>query len=328
MPAITQDAMLSVISTAEYVREVLPHSFGIWGASRTFEEYVRSLEIIAQAPFGRRRPFTVGLREGERVACSAKLYEREIRWGEQRLRATGIGAVFTHPDFRGRGYASAMLGAILDAERAAGTDFAFLFSDIGPAFYERLGFGTLASRAISLRSRSLDPTIVAWEPLAASDWPGIRRCFEGLDVREDWSFRRTARVWDFVCRKWAQALPRYTQRVDLVSRRGRSIAAYVLTRRVADRDTLVIDDFAFCDDEARSSIGPLLRAAAGDLARVKGWLPPPVARGALPRGSVRPRQEGIFLGVALSRAGRTWLGAVRGDGEAELHAACWNADHI
>lgn len=320
--------MLNVIPTEEYVREVLPHSFGLWGGERTFEEYARDLEIVARSPFGRRRPFTVGLREGERVASSAKLYEREIRWGEYRLRATGIGAVFTHPESRGRGYACALLGALLDAERAAGADVAFLFSDIGPAFYERVGFVPLPSRAISLRARSLDSSIVAWEPLAASDWSGIRRCFEALDTRADWSFRRTAHVWDFMRGKWAQALPRYTQRVDLVARRGRSIAAYVLCRRVADQDTLVIDDFAFVDDEARAAIAPLLRAAAGDLARVKGWLPPPPARGALPRGSVRPRQDGVFMSVGLTRAGRAWIGAARGSEETEPREVCWSADHI
>jgi predicted N-acetyltransferase YhbS len=320
--------VLSVIQTSEYVRDVLPHSFGIWGGERSFEEYASDLEAVARSPFGRRRPFTVGLREDGRIACSAKLYAREIRWGAHSLRATGIGAVFAQPEYRGRGYASAMLGAVLDAERAAGTDFAFLFSDLDPAFYERLGFVPLASRAISLRARSLDPALVAWEPLAASDWGGVRRCFEALDARSDWSFRRSAHVWDFLRLKWSQTLPRYTQRVDLVTRRGRAIAAYVLCRRVADRDTLVIDDFAFADDEARESIGPLLRAAAGDLARVKAWLPPPVARGALPRGSVRARQTGIFMGVALSRAGRTWFSAVRGESEAEPREACWNADHV
>ncbi len=320
--------MLSVIPTAEYVREVLPHSFGIWGGSRTFEEYARDLETVAGSAFGRRRAFTVGLRDGERVVCSAKLYEREIRWGELALRATGIGAVFTHPEFRGRGYACAMLGALLDAERAAGADVAFLFTDIGQAFYERLGFSAAPSRAISLRARSLVATTVPWEPLSDGDWTGIRRCFEALDARAEWSFRRTAHVWDFLRGKWSQALPRYTQRVDLVARRGRSICAYVLCRRVADRDTLVIDDFGFLDDEARASIAPLLRTAAGDLARVKAWLPPPVARGALPRGSVRPRQSGIFMAIGLTRAGRKWFAAVRNTGEAEPREVCWNADHV
>ncbi len=320
--------MLSAISTEEYVREVLPHSFDLWGAERSFETYVHDLEAVARSPFARRRPFTVGVRDGAAIACSAKLYGRELRHGERTLKATGFGAVFTRPEYRGRGYASAMLGALLDAERAAGADLGFLFADISPLFYERLGFVRLPSRAISLRARSLDPAIVPWTPVGPGDWAGIRRCFEALDARAECSFRRTPHVWEFMRSKWSQTLPHYTQRVDLLARRGRSVAAYVLCRRVADRDTLAVDDFAFADDDAREFIGPLLRAAAGDLARVKAWLPPAVARAALPRGSVRPREDGIFMGAGLTRAGRAWLAAVAGDGRAEPREACWNADHI
>lgn len=78
-----------------------------------------------------------------------------------------------------------------------------------------------------------------------------------------------------------------TGRVDLALRRGRSIAAYVLGRREIRLDAYVFEEFAFSDEAAREAIAPLMRLAAGDLRKVAGWLPPDVARDALPRGAVK-----------------------------------------
>ena len=91
-------------------------------------------------------------------------------------------AVFTPGALRGRGYATALLGAFLDAERDAGTDLAYLFSDIHPAFYERLGFVTLPSRTIVLRADMLLTERVEVVALRESDATSVRRVFDALDA--------------------------------------------------------------------------------------------------------------------------------------------------
>jgi GNAT superfamily N-acetyltransferase len=114
------------LSADEYVRDVLPLSAAMWAEGRTFDDYVADFRAVVTSGFGRRRFRTLaGVHDGAMVT-SCKRYQRELRCGDRVLRATGIGAVFTPEAYRGRGYATAFLGAMLDAERATGTDVVFL----------------------------------------------------------------------------------------------------------------------------------------------------------------------------------------------------------
>ncbi len=320
--------VLESIGIAAYVRDVLPQTFSLWGDGRSFERYAEDFRAVATSLYGKRRRFTVGLRDGAELACSCKNYDRELRFGERSLRATGIGAVFTPPHLRGRGYASAMLGALLDAERRAGCDLVFLFSDIAPAFYEQLGFIALPSRLLTLRATSLDGAAVGAVPPETADLPAMRRCFETSDVERTWSLRRTPLVWDWMRDRWNAPAPPGTQAVKLVVRRGRNVPAYVIGRRLPSRDTFVLDDFAHDCAEGRVKLPALLRAAAGDLRRVKGWLPPLPVRDALPRGSVRARKDAIFMVLPLSSAARVWWAAVKTETLASQADAAWSSDHI
>jgi GNAT superfamily N-acetyltransferase len=319
---------LAPIPSQDYAREVLPETFALWGRRRPFELYVSDFRAVADSAYGRRRHFTVGVRVDGRIVCSCKLYEREVRWGETTLRATGIGAVFTRSDERGRGYASALLGALLDQERAAGHDLAFLFSDIHPAFYERLGFVRLPSRLLALRASSLDGSPAGGVPLEPRDWAGVRRCFDALESTRAWALRRTPLVWNWMRQKWGESLEDGTQPVGLAIRRGRAVAAYAIGRRMPLVDTFVLDDFAFDGDEGRALLPALVRAGAGDLRRVGGWLPPAGARDALPRGSVRPRADAIFMLLPLSRLARGWWKGCADEALAARADATWAADHF
>jgi hypothetical protein len=65
----------------------------------------------------------------------------------------GIGAVFTPPDHRGRGYARALIEAVLEHESRDGVVLAGLFSEIGPAFYQRLGFSVVPLDEVTINVR-------------------------------------------------------------------------------------------------------------------------------------------------------------------------------
>jgi GNAT superfamily N-acetyltransferase len=319
---------LETIAPNEYVRDVLPETFSLWGAKRTFERYVEDFAALSSSRYAKRRPFTVGLRDGGTLVCSCKNYDRELRWQSASLQTTGIGAVFTPAHARGRGYATVMLGALLDAERAAGRDVVFLYSDIHPLFYERLGFIALPSRVITLRAQSLDGSHAGAMALEHGDWAAVRRCFESLDGARAWSMRRTPLVWDWMRSRWNAPALEGTQPVQLVVRRGRSVLAYVLGRRILRSDTFVVDDYAFDGEPGRAVLPALLRAGAGDLRRVGGWLPPPLAREALPRGFVRPRRDAIFMIAPLSPLGRAWWSACKDETLTARADPSWNADHI
>jgi GNAT superfamily N-acetyltransferase len=319
---------LSPLSTHDYVRLVLPDTHALWGSRRDFETYAADFRATAESPYVKRRPFTMGLYAGGELGASCKLYDRELRWGPKSLRATGIGAVFTPPALRGRGYASALLGAVLDEERASGRDLAYLFSDIHPAFYERLTFRRLPSRVFTLRAASLDGSPAGATPIEEADWSLVRRCFDALEAPRPWTFKRTPLVWHWLRRRLEPPAEKGTQAVQLAIKQGRSIIAYVIGRRVLRDDAFVIDDFAFANDAGRARLPALLRAATGDLGRVAGWLPPPIAREALPRGSVRARKTAITMIAPLSSAGRAWWQA-HGDEICSSRAdPVWEADHV
>ena len=319
---------LERIEQDAYVREVLPHSFELWNDGRTFERYVEDFRTVASSAYAKRRPFTMGLRENGKLVTSCKNYDRELRWDSSSLRATGIGAVFTPQTLRGRGYATAFLGAHLDAERDAGRDLAFLFSDIHPAYYARMGFIALPSRVVTIRSESLDGRAIGARAVEDADWSGIRRCFDALDRQRPWSLRRTPLIWNWMRARWNAPAREGTQAVHLVVRRARSVVAYAIGRRVLRSDMFVIDDFAFDGEEGRALVPALLRMAAGDLRRVGGWLPPPLARETLPRGSVRPRTESILMVAPLSQLGRAWWAQAREATLASRSDATWSADHV
>ncbi len=148
---------LEEIAATDYAKRVLPHTAELWAGRRDLDAYVAHNLEIARSGYGKRHFRTIGLYEGTVLVASCKRYERALHCGTQRLKAYGIGAVFTPVEHRGRGYASVLLAQVLDRARADGYDAAYLFSDIRPQFYEALGFRSLPSRAFSLRADRLSP---------------------------------------------------------------------------------------------------------------------------------------------------------------------------
>jgi predicted N-acetyltransferase YhbS len=316
---------LRPIDFTTYAEQVLPLTAPLWAGERSYERYVEHTGDIVHSGYGRRHYRTMGFYADGALVASFKRYERTLRTGAQRLRAAGIGAVFTPQEMRGRGYASAMLATELDASCDDGVDFAYLFSDIRPQFYAELGFIALPSRSTSLRSDNLPATRVEVARLEDRDWIGVQRCFELSERHRTCGFARTPLVWE-----WLRLRMRHGSEhpesieTNLVVRRGRAIAAYVLGARMPQDDAYVLDEFGFADAEAATLIPALLRGAAGDLRRITGWLPPLPARETIPRGSVRKRAKAILMVAPLSRDARQWVKTVT---EANLDVV-WSLDHI
>lgn len=315
------------LAPADYVREVLPHSAALWAGEHDFAGYVAEFEALCASGFGRRRFRTLGLTFDGALVASCKRYQRELRCGERTFRAAGIGAVFTPEALRGRGYATAFLGALLDAERADGTDFVYLFSDIHPGFYERLGFVRLPSRAIALRADTLPRERLAARSLGEGDWPAIERCFAAHESERAFALLRPPLVWGWI--RARALLPTSSGvLVRLGHTRGRRLTAYVLGRRFAEADAFALDEFAYVDEEAAAAIPALIRNAAGDLRKVTGWLPPAPARALVPRGAVRTRRTGVTMLLPLSGAARTAWGHAAAAVVGSAADPCWNADHV
>jgi predicted N-acetyltransferase YhbS len=316
---------LREIAPEAYAREVLPLTASLWAGRRTFEEYVAQTLEIARGTYGRRYLRTIGLYDGRTCVASFKRYERRLRNGSRPLRAVGFGAVFTPDEHRGRGYASVMLAMALDQARKDGYDLAYLFSDIRPQFYAAVGFETIPSRHFSLRADVLPAERLELGPLGEDDWMRVRRVFEAGEGQRNAAFLRTLATWS-----WIRTRARHGsehpagQETNFVVRRRRGIAAYVFGVRVPERDAYVLDEFGFADDSGAARVPSLLRAAAGDLRRITGWLPPDGARALLPKLAVRPRDRSILMIASLGAEGerlRRAISNASGD-------FCWATDHI
>ncbi len=317
---------LRALGADDYVREVLPHSRALWAGARSDEEYAAELRATAASAWGKRRFRLQGLFVDGALVASCKRYERTLRCGERSVRAAGIGAVFTPERLRGQGYATALLGAFLDAERDAGVELAYLFSDIRPAFYERLGFVQLPSRTIALRAGDLSDARVEVSALDDRDAGAVRRVFDALDARRPFAFVRTPLDWEWqrlrmASREHAGGI------VRLGVRRGRGLAAYVTGRRIPAADAFVLDELGYDRNDDARCIAPLLRAAAGDLRTVRGWLPPAFARDALPRGAVRRRSDAVAMALPLSARFRAAFAACTAESRADGDPY-WSTDHI
>lgn len=316
------DVALREISAEAYAKNVLPMTAELWSDGRDFTTYATQTLEVARSAYGKKSYKTIGLFDGRQLLASMKRYERTLFAGT-RLSALGIGAVFTPPESRGRGYASHMIASVMDAGKAAGFDLAYLFSDIHPAFYSALGFTELSSRSISLRADDLVAPRVRATPVETADWPSLRRCFDASAIEP--YMERTPTVWNWVRMRLRQWEHGEGQSVNLAVRRNRAVSAYVFGKRIPRRDAFVLYELGYDAEDAKADVLGLLRAGAGDLRRIAGWLPPRGARELLPRGSVKKRDTAILMAAPLSTAGKQFLELATRKSASDL---LWHTDHI
>jgi GNAT superfamily N-acetyltransferase len=129
-----------VPARGQHLGQILRESYPIWGEGLSFEQYARYWDAQLLTPWGRSHLDRVALVEDGWVTTSAKRYDLGARVDGRIRRVLGIGAIFTSPARRGRGGARRLLERMLEAAEAEGYEYAMLFSEISPAFYEALDF--------------------------------------------------------------------------------------------------------------------------------------------------------------------------------------------
>ncbi len=127
-------------ATGTVLEHVLRDTYPVWGDGLSFDAYAATRAGCAARPGARSHLERVVLLDGARVLASAARHDLSARIDGRIRRVLGIGSVFTPRELRGRGAASAMIAHLVDAANTEGHEFVLLFSDIGPALYERLDF--------------------------------------------------------------------------------------------------------------------------------------------------------------------------------------------
>ena len=132
-----------VSAEGRILEQILDATYEIWHEGLTRARYGRFYEAQLLTPWGAAHLSRWALVEGATVLASAKEYAFRGVLDGRTLEIVGIGAVFTQPMHRGRGYARQLIDAIVQRAMVRGADLALLFSEIGADYYEQLGFSVV-----------------------------------------------------------------------------------------------------------------------------------------------------------------------------------------
>jgi GNAT superfamily N-acetyltransferase len=117
------------------LEDILDHTFPIWNEGLSRSSYARWNGAQLRTPWARTHL--------QRYASVAKQYRFDVRLNGRDGWMCGIGAVFTPPERRGHGHASALVEELVARAGREGALVAGLFSEIGSDFYARLGFAVV-----------------------------------------------------------------------------------------------------------------------------------------------------------------------------------------
>ena len=151
------DAALRIVpAEGAILDEILSATFDIWHEGLARAAYPRYYTGQLATPWGRTHLRRWALVDGGHVLASAKEYDFAATLDGRLIRVFGLGAVFTQPAHRHRGYARVLIERLVARAASDGFDLALLFSEIGTAYYEAVGFTAIPTFELELRVRE-DP---------------------------------------------------------------------------------------------------------------------------------------------------------------------------
>ena len=132
-----------VIAHGDLLEQILDDTFPIWHEGLTRKAYGQWNAAQMRTPWGadHLQRFALVDRTGLLLA-TAKRYRFDVRLDDRALSMCGIGAVFTPPGLRRRGYAGVLIERLIEQERTAGSGD---------------GRAVLGDRSIVLRTSVLQP---------------------------------------------------------------------------------------------------------------------------------------------------------------------------
>jgi GNAT superfamily N-acetyltransferase len=133
---------------------IFDHTYPIWHEGLSRRAYSQWNTAQMRLPWAQDRLHRFALvDDDEEVLASLKRYRFDVRISGRQGTMSGIGAVFTPSDRRGKGYATELIHRVLETERRHGALIAALFSEIGTEFYARLGFTAIPLDEVTVRVR-------------------------------------------------------------------------------------------------------------------------------------------------------------------------------
>src|SRR6185369_9122041 len=100
------------------IEAIYRESHALWGAGLSYSDYVEFWADVRETGWARDHYRHLVWADGRGgILSSLKVYRPEVRLGRRRVRAAGIGAVFTPVRHRRKGHAAAMLRAVVQGGR-------------------------------------------------------------------------------------------------------------------------------------------------------------------------------------------------------------------
>jgi GNAT superfamily N-acetyltransferase len=271
-----------ITATGPILERILDGTYPIWNEGISRQAYSRWNQAQMATAWGRDHLRRVAIVEDDRVLSSAKDYRFQAHVNGRLVSVLGIGAVFTPPELRGRGHARTLIDRLIAQARDEGCELALLFSEIGPTYYEAIGFRVLPRPSFEIevlpgRRAGAPATLV--RSGEAADFEQIAELAARYREGAAFALDRTADLIAFgVTRRrlLAGLGPAGLRDVEFfVAEEGNRAVAYVVLTR--GPSGLVLED---CGDRdpAGARIGAVLqvlaaRQPAGPRMRLRGWLP-------------------------------------------------------
>ncbi|MBC7533907.1 MAG: GNAT family N-acetyltransferase [Oligoflexus sp.] len=166
------------IASPQEKRDVFASVHGIWPHADDPEVHLEKRTHSIQHA---RAEWFVGVKAGE-LMTSCGAYPLRLYGPDGEREARGFGAVYTNPKFRGQGHAEALLRFVMAYYQNQKIEDFILFSDIAPAYYERIGFHLLPSWQWEIEAKAL-PVDSPWalqKTQVLAENPGNVSCDYGI----------------------------------------------------------------------------------------------------------------------------------------------------
>ena len=144
--------MKVIVAEGPLLDQITRLTYDIWNEGLSERAYSQWNAAQMRTPWGRTHLQRLALVDDSgRLLATAKRYRYRVRLDGRVGWMSGIGAVFTPPLQRGKGFASQLIEQLLEIERKEGALLAGLFSEIGATFYERFGFTPVPIDEVTVR---------------------------------------------------------------------------------------------------------------------------------------------------------------------------------
>ena len=242
----------------------------------------------------------------DRIVSTLRVWERRMRVGASLVTMGGIGGVCTHPNYRGVGYASALMRDTIGYLQTTSADLGVLFTIIPAAFYRRLGwtafplhgFHVTCNSETTPAEGSPERQITLFNP--ETDLDAVARLHDIANAQQSGTLARTRAYWDMVPSRIRGVLP------TVVARQSGDINGYL--NYEIDRKTAEVREVGYAPDNPASLdalVSHLLQACeVQGVEEIEGMFSPqhPFTKRLIARcnGAVTPTEDTAMMFYAVN----------------------------